>query len=363
MKTSSIKQENKHLLLQWEDQSQSTIPYIWLFDNQPGHRHANGQKLVEVATMDLNVQPFKVEMIGEDLHIQWQEGKTAVYKTEQLKQFATEKTVAPIQFWDNSHILKVDFQWDYGQVKTDKNQMLKFLEMAITYGFALLKGLPTEPEALFEVVKWFGYVRETNYGRYFDVVAKPDPNNLAYTAKGLPPHTDNPYRDPVPTLQLLHCLKADSEGGDSILIDGFKLAEDLKQEFPDYYKVLSEQPILYRFADSETILENRTTVIGLDAAGNYTHIRFNNRSIQPFDFEGERLLKYYAAYQAFEKLMHKEKYVLQFKLEPGNLILFDNERILHGRTAYTLTGERHLQGCYSDRDGLRSKWKVLKNSK
>src|SRR5258706_14419815 len=63
-----------------------------------------------------------------------------------------------------------------------------------------------------EVAGSIGFVRETNYGRLFDVEAKVDPANLAYTALAIAPHTDNPYRDPVPTVQLLHCLARGCRG-------------------------------------------------------------------------------------------------------------------------------------------------------
>ena len=76
----------------------------------------------------------------------------------------------------------------------------------------------------------FGYVRETNYGRWFEVRAEVNPNNLAYTNLGLQAHTDNPYRDPVPTLQLLACLENTVEGGDSIVVDGFRAAQRLRRK-------------------------------------------------------------------------------------------------------------------------------------
>ena len=71
------------------------------------------------------------------------------------------------------------------------------------------------------MVALFGYIRETNYGRWFDVRAEVNPTNLAYTSLGLQAHTDNPYRDPVPTLQILYCLESSVEGGDSYVVDGF----------------------------------------------------------------------------------------------------------------------------------------------
>ena len=45
---------------------------------------------------------------------------------------------------------------------------------------------------------------------------------------------------------------------------------------------------------------------------------------------------------------------VSFKLQPGELILFDNTRVLHARTAFSASGSRHLQGAYSDLDGLYS---------
>ena len=52
---------------------------------------------------------------------------------------------------------------------------------------------------------------------------------LAYTSLGLSPHTDNPYRKPVPCIQLLHCIINEVSGGHSTLVDGFKVAKTSKK--------------------------------------------------------------------------------------------------------------------------------------
>jgi gamma-butyrobetaine dioxygenase len=88
-------------------------------------------------------------------------------------------------------------------------------------GFVLLRDVPAGPGTVLDVAASFGYVRQTNYGRLFDVRVEPAPGNLAYTSRAIRPHTDNPYRDPAPTVQLLHCLRAAGEGGDTGLVDGF----------------------------------------------------------------------------------------------------------------------------------------------
>jgi gamma-butyrobetaine dioxygenase len=53
------------------------------------------------------------------------------------------------------------------------------------------------------------------------------------------------------------------------------------------------------------------------------------------------------------------RYMVRVALGPGDLFIVDNLRVLHGRNGFSDTGERHLQGCYADRDGLRSTLAVL----
>jgi gamma-butyrobetaine dioxygenase len=48
-----------------------------------------------------------------------------------------------------------------------------------------------------------------------------------------------------------------------------------------------------------------------------------------------------------------------FRLDPGDCLVFDNTRILHSRTGFAATGNRHLQGCYADLDGAESTAAVL----
>jgi hypothetical protein len=64
-------------------------------------------------------------------------------------------------------------------------------------------------------------------------------------------------------------------------------------------------------------------------------------------------------YRTFGRLLAAPEFRISFALAPGDLFIVDNLRVLHGRTAYSEAGERHLQGCYADRDGLRSTLAVL----
>jgi alpha-ketoglutarate-dependent taurine dioxygenase len=224
-------------------------------------------------------------------------------------------------------------------------------------GFAILTGCGTEPETVTAVAELFGYVRETNYGRLFDVKTVVNPTNLAYTGLGLGAHTDNPYRDPTPTLQLLHCLASSAEGGENTLVDSFRVAQDLPA---GDVELLSSCAVAFRYADAETDLETETSVIAVDVRGEIQAVHYNTRSAQPFRLPEDVVGRYYEAYQRFGRMLEGPEYRIQFKLAPGDLFIVDNLRVLHGRTAYAASGgERRLQGCYADRDGLRSTLAVL----
>jgi gamma-butyrobetaine dioxygenase len=66
------------------------------------------------------------------------------------------------------------------------------------------------------------------------------------------------------------------------------------------------------------------------------------------------MLSYYKAYRKFSKIIDDPRMAISFKLKPGDCFLVDNTRVLHSRTAYSGTGSRWLQGCYTDKDGLLS---------
>ena len=243
------------------------------------------------------------------------------------------------------------------------------LDAVVRLGFALLRGVPAEPGVVIRVAETFGFVRETNYGRLFDVVVVADPANQAFTSRELAPHTDNPYRDPVPTLQLLHCLRDAVSGGDTGLVDGFAVAATLRTEDPWSFRVLTTTAWPFHYADKETDLRASQPLISLTPAGRITGVRLNDRAIRPLrDVPAPEAEAAYAAYRAWQTLVSRPEFRLTFRLTPGDCLIFDNTRILHARTAFDASsasgapaaGERHLQGCYADIDGLLSTLAVLR---
>ncbi len=243
------------------------------------------------------------------------------------------------------------------------------LEAVAVTGFALLRGVDPEPGAVLRVAQTLGYVRETNYGRLFDVRVTADPDNLAFTSRAIAPHTDNPYRDPVPTLQLLHCLRDAPVGGGTGLVDGFAAAAALRAADPAAFRVLASTSWEFGYTDASTELRASQPLITLTPEGRVAAVRLNNRSLRPLRLPREQAAAAYAAYRAWAVLLARPEFLLTLRLAPGDCLVFDNTRVLHARTAFTapagpgsgdLGGERHLQGCYADLDGLLSTLAVLR---
>jgi gamma-butyrobetaine dioxygenase len=221
-------------------------------------------------------------------------------------------------------------------------------------GLLLLSEVPPDPGAVLGVAASLGYVRETSYGRLFDVRAETSPSNLAFTSLPIPPHTDNPYRDPVPTLQLLHCLRGAADGGDSGFVDGFRAAAALRAQDPAAFATLAVTPVTFAYRDAATELSATRPLISLDPHGRIREIRVNSRSLQPVRLPGPRAAAFYAAYRTFAGLLSGPAAMLTVRLGPGDCAVFDNTRVLHARTGFARAGRRHLQGCYADLDGLES---------
>jgi gamma-butyrobetaine dioxygenase len=232
-----------------------------------------------------------------------------------------------------------------------------FLEL----GFVIFTGVPADSKTVLKVASAFGFVRDTNFGAYFDVRSVPDANDLAYTSLFLDPHTDNPYRSPVPGVQLLHCLVNETSGGLSTLVDGFAAAEALHAQDPDAFGILARTPVRFRFRDTDTELVRSATLIELDGAWHVEAVNFSPRLDYVPLLRPQELAAYFRARKAFDQLLRSPQFEIRFLLESGDLMMMDNRRLLHGRTAFDpREGLRHLQGCYIDLDGPRSLYRVLR---
>jgi gamma-butyrobetaine dioxygenase len=264
----------------------------------------------------------------------------------------------PPRLWDGSLAKLPRARWHADAGEAEK---LSWLESFVTLGFVIFEGVPARPDAVLTVGAMFGFTRVTNFGALFDVRSTPAATDLAYTSLPLDPHTDNPYRAPVPGIQLLHCLANETRGGLSTLVDGFAVAAALRDSDPDAFGILTRTPVQFRYLDADTELTASAAPIELDLTGGLKAIHFSPR----LDFvplmEPRRLDAYYRARRLFDHRLRSPEFEIRFLLNAGDLVMFDNCRLLHGRSGFDpADGVRHLQGCYIDIDGPRSLYRVLR---
>jgi gamma-butyrobetaine dioxygenase len=351
------------------------LPAIWLRDNCPCGEcrdSRSGQRLLSITGLPAEVAVDAVTVSGDAVEIVFSpDGHRSVFDVGWLAQFgalrATHASAAPDDrtevtkwLWTAAGIAGDLPEGSWPRYLGDCAHREECLRALLVDGFVLLRDVPCEPGTVLAVAGTMGFVRETNYGRLFDVRVEATPDNLAFTGLAIGPHTDNPYRDPVPTVQLLHCLASAVQGGDSGLVDGFLAAKLLRAEDPAAFDLLAGTPVTFAYADATAALQATRPMIGVDPLGRIREIRFNDRSLQPVRLPAGEITAFYAAYRAFAEMISRPELMLTFRLSPGDCVIFDNTRVLHARTGFAATGRRHLQGCYADLDGVASTWAVLR---
>ena len=321
------------------------------------------QRLFDPTTLNNNISISKVDIIDKFLEINFDDGVKSKLEIDKLAlEFFNEdtviKTIKKIK-WNST--LKNIKNFKYHENFFESKEMHDLLISFYKYGFVVVKNIPTNDNFIVKFANSIGSVRRTNFGEYFNVKSKADPNDLAYTSLGLTPHTDNPYRNPVPCIQLLHCIESEVSGGLSTLVDGYTVTEELKIKNLKFYKILSEVKVRFKFIDKNVVLEDWSELIILNDDQTLKQVRFSPRLDYVPILEKEKLDLYYMARKKLSEMYNSDKYRIEFKLEPKDLMMMDNYRLLHGRTAYeTKEGNRFLQGCYIDYDSTEGKLKHLK---
>ena len=370
-----IREQGRVLAVNSGDRQLARFHAIWLRDNaldSETRDPSNGQRYISVLDIPTETRIESAELSADDtLRIRFlPEGKTVCFpvawllahRYDQLSSTAPGWISPEITLWDASLAGSVHSA-ELEDLRADPDALLQWLSAIGQFGFAKVSGIPCESGAVSQVVDLFGFVRETNYGRVFDVRAEIDPVNLAYTNLGLEAHTDNPYADPAPTLQLVACLENSAVGGESIVVDGFRAVQQLLMESPEGFDLLSNYCARFEYTGSEAVtLRSRRPMIELAPDGELTGLRFNNRAISPLvDIPWEAMPAYYAAYRKLAEIISRPEAAICFRLEPGKLFIIDNTRVLHARKSFSGAGSRWLQGCYADKDGLLSTLRVLQS--
>jgi len=325
----------------------------------------------------------------QDLQVSFSDGHVSQFMLHRLRMELNSFGETPIQvpqynklrprLWSGKTAKLPRFTHE--EVVQDERVRLMLIEELLTGGQALVRGVPREEGEVVRFGEMLSTLRSTDWGPCFNVRTKPDDakvagqgekKDLAYTPKPIGFHTDNPYRFPIPDFQLLHaiehCFCPDGHAPCqscqvmNYTVDGFYIAELLRQEDPEAFRLLCEVPVRFENngGDNGSALVHVAPHLeledGLSADGSQVlkAVRFSAKSGQYAPpLHPKQLTDFYRARRRFSELAHDERHVMSMQFKPGDLLIFDNQRLLHARSGIAPTdGERWVQGCYVNRDGL-----------
>ena len=339
--------------------------YHWLRDNcSTSFDPATRERVFDIFHLTEAPRPRSSSIDGNRLQIAWAgENHVSSYDLDWLSAAIAgprrDPADLPRQSWYGDHypaIHRVPFE----RLMDDKAAVAAWLKAIIVEGISFVTDMPDNDEALVRVVGLIGLVRPTFFGDYFDVRTHIEPSNLAYTAKALELHTDTPAEELAPGIQFLHCRANSVAGGDNLFLDGVAVAEDFRREAPEDFRILCETLVPFYCEHDTYDMRSRQQVIELDDKGTVSGVTMSQHMADVFDMPQRDLDAFYPAFVRFGRKLKDEKYLMRFNIRPGECIVFDNHRVVHGRDAYSATsGDRHLHGCYADRGELRSAYRIL----
>ena len=368
----NIVKNKRSLNVEWNDGKKSTFHFMWLRDNCPNGVHPTArQRIFNFLKVSEKIFPknYSLKKNGE-LEIIWSEGDhKSIYDPIWLRNHCytiknKKKFKSPYILWSKkleNNFKKITIK--YENINSDNKGLTNWLEKLHIYGFALIRNAPTKKNSALKILKKISHIRETFFGTPFEVINIPKPNNTAYTSDGLRNHTDLPYYEYAPGYQFLHCLINDAKGGHSLAVDGFSVANYLRKNDPEVFKILINTPVKFKDNDytQKTIRVFHSPLITLDKDQDFNDIRFSIATMAAMDCSPKKMEKFYYAYRKFGNLLHSNKFTVKFRLKAGDIFCFNNRRILHGRTEFDPnSGHRHLQGYYIDRDEILARLNYLK---
>ncbi|KAF8150743.1 hypothetical protein B0H34DRAFT_150792 [Crassisporium funariophilum] len=350
---------------------------IWLRDHCrcPKCFHpVTKQRLFNTFEISNDITPVLVEAKPTGLEVTWpsQESHISFYPWSWLQRNSYDPALVKNSTSDEkvlwgSKIKKSKPTVTYEEVMAnDDLGLFKWLSNVNKFGFSFISGVPATPEATEELSQRIGFIRETQYGRFWDFTSDMAKGDTAYTTLALGAHTDNTYFTDPCGLQLFHLLEhTNGSGGATLLVDGFYVAATLKELHPEAYELLSQLRVPAHAAGEPTALYTPSPasgypVLGHDAlTGGLTQVRWNNddRSVMN-QLQPDLVEKWYDAARAWNKSLTSPEAEFWIQLQPGTAVVVDNHRVLHGRSSFD--GKRRMCGAYIGVDEYRSKLSVLK---
>ncbi|MGI9407274.1 MAG: TauD/TfdA family dioxygenase [Hyphomicrobiaceae bacterium] len=376
LKSVTHNQAGRTLTVEWADGHASRFPLIWLrhtlFFPAVGRSEQSSDDPCLVPELPDASVIGSVHTDDDLITIHWSHDESTTQhnpvwlRDNCISQEARRDRQPKPKLWEG--VDAENFEWFDAEGLDDPVVRFKLFQQVRDYGLALVRNVPVEPGTAMEIAQHFGPVRRTHHGSLFSIRSLPGDRlgagqNIGATASNSQaPHTDEGFRHATLGIMLFHCLKPDpSGGGASLFTDGIAAAEALRQTDPEAFDFLTATPLI--FAAERNPLERyrtRARAIATDGQGVVRGIRFADRTLPPMDLAEGDIERAYRALRAFSHALYTENRHFARVLEPGEMAVFDNQRVLHARRAFDPdAGERHIQQVSIERDEFHSKFRQL----
>jgi gamma-butyrobetaine dioxygenase len=359
-----------------EQYNSAQFHYVWLRDNCPcsGCRHPETlERVVVTSEIPEDIAPTSATVEADELVVTWNQAEhQSRYSLNWLSKhnysslaFEEDPAKGQVKLWDKQLENSIP-TFNYADLRGNPSVLLKWCEAVRDTGLTIVHDAPLKDGEIERFADFVAVVRETIYDRLHNVRATPgeyNAYNVASTTLELKPHTDMPVYNNPPGVQMFHFLANESVGGASTAVDGFKVAQLLKDSDPDAFTVLANTPVTFRMFSSRGDVSSSNPVLELDSHGEMKVIRFSNQLAQPINVPASKMETFYRAYRKLGALIEAPENKVEFRLETGDMMVTNNLRVLHGRNSYDgSTGARHLQLSYMDFDDVLSRLRMLLKS-
>ena len=364
--SSSLTRNGDALSAVWAGGERTDLPYLWLRDNcgcSECRVVQTTEKRFHLFRVDKDLKPTQatIECAGsadEAISIAWPDGHQTRYRSSEIRGLLSRSRF-DLRYWDGRFQPR---KFDYQRFLASDRAAAELIDEFLQTGVCVLVDAPTEPDSSEQLASRLGPVREVLFERIHNVVLDPKGYNIAHTGLAVAPHNDFTSYTWPPSVQALHMLVNECEGGESIVVDGFGLLNELRGDHPDMFDVLCQVPVPFRIFSEEHEVYAANPMVELDSTGEVRLMRFNTAQMQAVPLSEPRLGDFYDAYHELSRRVNDAGAQVTFRLEGGQVLLCAGHRVLHGRTALRSKGQRHLQDAYFEHDNVRTHLRWLRLS-